>query len=154
MPQVWPDAPKPSDKDDRGSRVARAGHADKRALEGFTGAKGMMPARGGSSSLPDDDVRPPWTTWSACPAKGRSAMHSINPLREADPGGAWPWRCLLGSACRSARGHNATDATVERSRRALSGYAGRYRCLWRHPGTPAGRCQTGLAGNGRAWPRS
>ena len=27
------------------------------AIEGFTGAKGMMPARGGASSLSDDDVK-------------------------------------------------------------------------------------------------
>jgi cytochrome c5 len=29
----------------------------KHAIEGFTGAKGVMPARGGSTTLSDDDVK-------------------------------------------------------------------------------------------------
>jgi cytochrome c5 len=29
----------------------------KHALEGFTGAKGMMPARGGAATLSDDEVK-------------------------------------------------------------------------------------------------
>lgn len=51
-------APKPGNKDDWGPRIAQGKDTlYKHALEGFTGAKGMMPARGGSSSLPDDDVK-------------------------------------------------------------------------------------------------
>lgn len=51
-------APKPGDKADWGPRIAQGKETMyKHAIEGFTGAKGMMPARGGSSSLPDDDVK-------------------------------------------------------------------------------------------------
>jgi cytochrome c5 len=50
-------APKPGDKADWGPRIAQG--ADllyKHALEGFTGAKGAMPPKGGST-LPDADVK-------------------------------------------------------------------------------------------------
>ncbi|MBK7676627.1 MAG: cytochrome c5 family protein [Candidatus Accumulibacter sp.] len=51
-------APKPGDKADWGPRIAQ-GSATlyKHAIEGFTGAKGMMPPRGGGASLSDDDVK-------------------------------------------------------------------------------------------------
>lgn len=51
-------APKPGDKADWGPRIAQGQDTlYKHALEGFTGAKGMMPARGGGASLTDDEVR-------------------------------------------------------------------------------------------------
>jgi cytochrome c5 len=51
-------APKPGDKADWGPRIAQGNDLlYKHALEGFTGAKGMMPARGGSSALSDADVK-------------------------------------------------------------------------------------------------
>ncbi len=51
-------APKPGDKADWGPRVAQGKETlYKHALEGFTGAKGMMPARGGGTSLSDDEVK-------------------------------------------------------------------------------------------------
>jgi len=51
-------APKPGDKDDWGPRIAQGKDVlYKHALEGFTGAKGMMPARGGNASLSDDEVK-------------------------------------------------------------------------------------------------
>jgi len=51
-------APKPGDKADWGPRIAQGKDTlYKHALEGFTGAKGMMPARGGSTTLSDDDVK-------------------------------------------------------------------------------------------------
>lgn len=51
-------APKPGDKADWGPRIAQGTDVlYKHALEGFTGAKGMMPARGGSASLSDDEVK-------------------------------------------------------------------------------------------------
>ena len=50
-------APKPGDKADWGPRIAQGNDTlYKHALEGFTGAKGMMPARGGGASLTDDEV--------------------------------------------------------------------------------------------------
>lgn len=51
-------APKPGDKADWGPRIAQ-GKATlyKHALEGFTGSKGAMPARGGSTTLTDDEVK-------------------------------------------------------------------------------------------------
>lgn len=51
-------APKPGDKADWGPRIAQ-GDATlyKHAIEGFTGAKGMMPARGGGATLSDDEVK-------------------------------------------------------------------------------------------------
>ncbi len=51
-------APKPGDKADWGPRIAQGKDVlYKHALEGFTGAKGMMPARGGGASLTDDEVK-------------------------------------------------------------------------------------------------
>ncbi|WP_027996740.1 c-type cytochrome [Simplicispira psychrophila] len=51
-------APKVGDKADWGPRVAQGKDTlYKHATEGFTGAKGMMPARGGSTTLTDDDVK-------------------------------------------------------------------------------------------------
>lgn len=51
-------APKPGDKADWGPRIAQ-GDATlfKHASEGFTGAKGQMPARGGNPALTDDEVK-------------------------------------------------------------------------------------------------
>ena len=51
-------APKPGDKADWGPRIAQGKDTlYKHAIEGFTGAKGMMPARGGGASLTDDEVK-------------------------------------------------------------------------------------------------
>ncbi|SDM45186.1 Cytochrome c5 [Oryzisolibacter propanilivorax] len=51
-------APKPGDKDDWGPRIAQGKDTlYKHAIEGFTGTKGVMPARGGASSLSDDEVK-------------------------------------------------------------------------------------------------
>lgn len=51
-------APKPGDQADWGPRIAQGNDIlYKHALEGFTGAKGMMPARGGSTTLTDDEVK-------------------------------------------------------------------------------------------------
>lgn len=51
-------APKPGDKADWGPRIAQGkDRLYKHAIEGFTGAKGMMPARGGGTSLSDDEVK-------------------------------------------------------------------------------------------------
>lgn len=51
-------APKPGDKADWGPRIAQGKDMlYKHAMEGFTGAKGMMPARGGSTTLTDDEVK-------------------------------------------------------------------------------------------------
>ena len=51
-------APKPGDKEDWAPRIAQGKDTMyKHAIEGFTGAKGMMPARGGSPNLSDDDVK-------------------------------------------------------------------------------------------------
>ncbi|AVA34066.1 MULTISPECIES: c-type cytochrome [Cupriavidus] len=51
-------APKPGDKADWGPRIAQGNDTlYKHALEGFTGSKGSMPARGGSTTLPDDAVK-------------------------------------------------------------------------------------------------
>lgn len=51
-------APKPGDKADWGPRIAQGNEVlYKHALEGYTGAKGMMPPRGGGSSLTDDEVK-------------------------------------------------------------------------------------------------
>ena len=46
------------DKADWGPRIAQGKDTMyKHAIEGFTGEKGMMPARGGGASLSDDDVK-------------------------------------------------------------------------------------------------
>lgn len=51
-------APKPGDKADWGPRIAQGEETlFKHAIEGFTGAKGAMPAKGGSPSLSDSDVK-------------------------------------------------------------------------------------------------
>ena len=51
-------APKPGDKADWGPRIAQGKETMyKHAIEGFTGAKGMMPARGGNSKLTDEEVK-------------------------------------------------------------------------------------------------
>lgn len=51
-------APKPGDKADWAPRIAQGKDTlYKHAIEGFTGAKGMMPARGGGASLTDDEVK-------------------------------------------------------------------------------------------------
>lgn len=51
-------APKPGDKADWGPRIAQGDEVlYKHALEGFTGAKGQMPAKGGSTTLSDTDVK-------------------------------------------------------------------------------------------------
>ena len=47
-------APKPGDKADWAPRIAQGKDTlYKHAIEGYTGAKGMMPARGGASALCD-----------------------------------------------------------------------------------------------------
>lgn len=51
-------APKPGDKADWAPRIAQGKDTlYKHAIEGFTGSKGVMPARGGSTTLSDDDVK-------------------------------------------------------------------------------------------------
>ena len=51
-------APKPGDKADWAPRIAQGKDTlYKHAIEGFTGAKGLMPARGGAANLSDDDVK-------------------------------------------------------------------------------------------------
>lgn len=51
-------SPKPGDKADWGPRIAQGMEIlNKHALEGFTGAKGQMPARGASTTLTDDEVK-------------------------------------------------------------------------------------------------
>lgn len=51
-------APKPGDKADWAPRIAQGMEVlHKHALEGFTGAKGQMPARGGAATLSDDEVK-------------------------------------------------------------------------------------------------
>lgn len=51
-------APIPGNKADWEARIAQGTDTlYKHALEGFTGAKGMMPARGGGASLTDDEVK-------------------------------------------------------------------------------------------------
>ena len=51
-------APKPGDKADWGPRIAQGDALlYKHSLEGYTGAKGMMPARGASAGLSDDEVK-------------------------------------------------------------------------------------------------
>ena len=51
-------APNPGDTADWGPRIAQGNDLlYKHALEGFTGAKGAMPARGGNAALTDDEVK-------------------------------------------------------------------------------------------------
>lgn len=51
-------APKPGDKADWAPRIAQGKDTMyKHAIEGFTGSKGVMPARGGSTTLTDDEVK-------------------------------------------------------------------------------------------------
>lgn len=51
-------APKPGDKADWGPRIAQGMDLlHKHAIEGYTGAKGMMPPRGGATTLSDDEVK-------------------------------------------------------------------------------------------------
>jgi cytochrome c5 len=51
-------APKPGDKADWGERAAQGKDVlYKHAIEGFTGKKGLMPPKGGSAGLSDDDVK-------------------------------------------------------------------------------------------------
>ena len=51
-------APKFGNKEEWGPRIAQGMDVlYKHALEGFTGTKGQMPARGGSTTLTDDEVK-------------------------------------------------------------------------------------------------
>lgn len=51
-------APKPTDKADWAPRIAQGVDVlNKHAIEGYTGAKGLMPARGASTTLTDDEVK-------------------------------------------------------------------------------------------------
>jgi len=51
-------APIPGNKDEWAPRIAQgAPTLYDHAIKGFTGAKGMMPAKGGNASLPDEDVK-------------------------------------------------------------------------------------------------
>jgi len=51
-------APKPGNKDEWGPRIAQGKETlYKHAMEGFTGSKGAMPARGGNSKLTDEEVK-------------------------------------------------------------------------------------------------
>lgn len=51
-------APKPGDKADWGPRIGQGMETlYKHAREGFTGAKGMMPPRGGNPKLTDDEIQ-------------------------------------------------------------------------------------------------
>ncbi|AWI78310.1 MAG: cytochrome c5 family protein [Betaproteobacteria bacterium HGW-Betaproteobacteria-13] len=50
-------APMPGNKDEWAPRIAQGiDTLHKHALEGFTGEKGMMPARGGAATLKDEEV--------------------------------------------------------------------------------------------------
>ena len=51
-------APKPGDKADWGPRIAQGKDTlYKHATEGFNGAKGAMPAKGGNPALKDDEIK-------------------------------------------------------------------------------------------------
>lgn len=51
-------APKPGDKEDWAPRIAQGKDTlYKHAIEGFTGSKGQMPARGSNAALTDDEVK-------------------------------------------------------------------------------------------------
>ncbi|MDP2325063.1 MAG: c-type cytochrome [Gammaproteobacteria bacterium] len=50
-------APKPGDKEDWAPRIAQGmATLHEHSIKGFTGAKGLMPAKGGNPMLTDDDV--------------------------------------------------------------------------------------------------
>lgn len=51
-------APKPGDQADWAPRIAQGMDVlYQHSIEGYTGAKGVMPARGGSTTLSDDEVK-------------------------------------------------------------------------------------------------
>lgn len=51
-------APKPGDKADWGPRIAKGDEVlHQHAIKGFTGAKGMMPPKGGNAALSDEEVK-------------------------------------------------------------------------------------------------
>lgn len=51
-------APKPGDQADWALRIAQGMDVlYKHSIEGYTGAKGVMPARGGATTLSDDEVK-------------------------------------------------------------------------------------------------
>lgn len=51
-------APKPGDQADWAPRIAQGMDVlYKHSIEGYTGAKGVMPARGGAATLTDDEVK-------------------------------------------------------------------------------------------------
>ncbi len=51
-------APKLGDKADWGPRIAKGKDTlYKHAIEGFTGSKGVMPPKGGATTLSDDEVK-------------------------------------------------------------------------------------------------
>jgi cytochrome c5 len=51
-------APKPGDQADWAPRIAQGKEVlYQHAVEGYTGSKGMMPARGGNTALTDDEVK-------------------------------------------------------------------------------------------------
>ena len=51
-------APKLGDKADWGPRIAQGNDTlYQHAIQGFTGKKGMMPPKGGNTTLPDDQVK-------------------------------------------------------------------------------------------------
>lgn len=51
-------APKPGDKADWGPRIAQGNQVlYDHAVKGYTGKKGLMPAKGGNTALPDADVK-------------------------------------------------------------------------------------------------
>ena len=53
-----PSAPKLGDKTDWAPRIAQGNETlYKHAIEGYQGAKGMMPPKGGNSTLSDADVK-------------------------------------------------------------------------------------------------
>ena len=51
-------APLPGNKDEWAPRIAQGKDTlYKHAIEGYTGSKGMMPAKGGAANLTDDEVK-------------------------------------------------------------------------------------------------
>lgn len=74
-------APKPGDAAEWDPRIAQGMDVVyKHAIEGFTGAKGMMPARGGAAALTDDEVKAAVDFMVS--QRMRQAMSS---MRAADP---------------------------------------------------------------------